>query len=225
MPQPGVDSTLVAGPLQNVSVQYKNKDFIADRVFPIIDKCPPTAKIGVYQKGAWFRDEAGIRGPGSRASRGGYPTTFLDVSPKEYAFAKEVTDEDRRAAKFPTSMPLQPDIDAVEFATAKIDIKKEKRVRDLIFNTTWVDANSNGEDVEGLWAHATATSNTFIPDVNKGIAAIYAATAFGRTNYSSAWQRGWSSRNFPTRWEKSSTSRRASSPSSCSPPCSISTRF
>src|SRR4030042_2479131 len=96
MPQPNVKELIVAGPLQNVSVAYRNTSYIADRVFPIIDKIAPKAKIARYLKGAWCRDEAGIRGPGARANRGGYPVDYLSVATKEYAFAKEVTDEDRR---------------------------------------------------------------------------------------------------------------------------------
>ena len=84
--------------LQNVSVQYRNPIYVADQVFPLIDNCPPEAKIARYLKGAWFRDEAQPRGPGSEAARGGYPVDFIDVIPKEHAFAKEVTDEDRETA-------------------------------------------------------------------------------------------------------------------------------
>jgi hypothetical protein len=173
MPQP--IGTVIAGPLANVSVAYRPTGAIGDRVFPIIDRCPPLAKIGRYLKGAWFRDEAGIRGPGARANRGGFPTDFLSVTPVEYAFASEVTDEARRNAAALGSMPLQPDTDAIEFCTGKIDIKKERRIKALIAATTWIDGNSGGEDAEGLWAPAGAT-NTFLTDISTGIKAVHAAT-------------------------------------------------
>src|SRR4030065_1888360 len=96
MPQPNVRDLIVAGPLSDVSIVYRNQVYIGDKVFPIIDKVSPKAKIARYLKGAWFRDEAGIRGPGGRANRGGYPVDLISLSTKEYAFAKEVTDEDRR---------------------------------------------------------------------------------------------------------------------------------
>lgn len=176
MAQPDVRSTIVAGPLQDVAVRYRNGQYIGDKVFPIIDKVAPKAKITKYLKGAWFRDEAGIRAPGTEAPRGGYGTTYIDVNTAEYSFAKEVTDEDRRNAKVAGAPPLNPDTEAVEFAAAKIDIKKERTIKGLIAATTWADGNVGGEDAEGLWA--AGAGNTFLADIAKGIKAIHNGTGF-----------------------------------------------
>lgn len=173
MPQPNIKEQIVAGPLANVSVAYKNLDYIADNVFPILDGADPKAKITKYQKGAWFRDEAGIRAAGTRAKRGGYPITSVSLSTKEYAFAKEVTDEDRRFSKAQGAPALNPDTDAIEFTADKIDLKKERRVASLITGGTWLDGNSGGVDAEGLWAPAGST-NTFIADIATGIKALKA---------------------------------------------------
>lgn len=172
MPQPNMRAQLVAGPLQNISIAYRNKSYIADRVFPIIDNCPPDAKIARYLKGAWFRDEAGIRGPGARANRGGYPVDYLDIATKEYAFAKEVTDEDREIARLGNAPPLKPDQDAIEFATDKIDLKKERRTADIVLSSTW--SGVAGEDAAGLWA--AGGGNTFLADVRARVETIRANT-------------------------------------------------
>lgn len=174
MSQPNIKEQIVAGPLANVSVAYRNMDYIADRVFPILDGADPKAKITKYQRGAWFRDEAGIRAPGTRAARGGYPIDSVSIATKEYAFAKEVTDEDLRFAKSQGAPAVQPQQDAIEFATDKVDLKKERRVSALITGTTWVDGNSGGEDCEALWAPTGAT-NTFLADMVKAQKAIKAA--------------------------------------------------
>jgi hypothetical protein len=173
MPQPNVSELIVAGPLANVSIAYRNKNYIADRTFPILDKVSPKAKVARYLKGAWFRDEAGIRGPGSRANRGGYPVDYLDIAAKEYAFAKEVTDEDRRAVAVAGGPPLKPDQDAIEFAADKIDLKKERRIASMILAGTW--SGVAGEDAAGLWAPNDAT-NTFILDVEARIETIRSNT-------------------------------------------------
>lgn len=167
MSQPDVKSQIIAGPLAGVSVAYRNKDYVADRVFPILDGADPKVKITKYQKGAWFRDEAGIRAAGTRARRGGYPLTTVSVATNEYAFAKEVTEEDRRFAKSQGAPVLKPDQDAVEFATDKVDLKKEINVAGLITAGTWADGNSGGEDAEGLWSPAGDT-NTFLADMTTG---------------------------------------------------------
>ncbi|MFH2012513.1 MAG: hypothetical protein ABIJ37_07445 [Pseudomonadota bacterium] len=164
MPQPNVKELMVTGPLQDVSVAYRNKRYIGDRVFPIIDGVDPKAKIAVYQKGAWFRDEAGIRGPGARAPRGGFPISWVSIATKEYAFAKEVTDEDRRFARSKNAPPLKPDQDALEFCADKIDLSKERRIASLITAGTWADGAAGGEDAEGLWSPSDDT-NTFLPDI------------------------------------------------------------
>jgi hypothetical protein len=168
MPQPNVKDLLVSGPLANVSVAYRNRSYIADRVYPIIDTSDPKCKITRFLKGAWFRDEAAIRGPGARAARGGYPIDFISVSTDEYAFAKEVTDEDRRFAKSSFAPPLQPDTDALEYCADRIDLRKEKAIASQILAGTW--SGVAGEDAEGLWA--AGTGNTFITDVETRIETI-----------------------------------------------------
>lgn len=172
MPQPNVKDLIVAGPLANVSIAYRNKSYIADRVFPLIDKISPKAKLARYLKGAWFRDEAGIRGPGSRANRGGYPVDYLSIATKEYAFAKEVTDEDRRFAEVQGAPPLKPDQDAIEFTADKIDLKKEIRVAELVIAGTW--SGVAGEDAAGLWA--AGAGNTFLADVRARVETVRSTT-------------------------------------------------
>lgn len=174
MAQP-LSKTGVPPILQNVSVQYRNPLYVADRVFRVIPNCPPEAKIARYLKGAWFRDEAEMRGPGSEAMRGGYPIDYIDVVPKEYAFAKEVTDEDREVAGAMGGPPLQPDQDAIAFATDKMYLKREVLVAALIKATQWSSQSAGGEDAEGLWAPAGAT-NTFLSDVKTQKETIRAAT-------------------------------------------------
>lgn len=173
MPQP-LSKTAVPPILQNISVAYRNRLYVADRVFPIIPNCPPEAKIARYLKGAWFRDEAKMRGPGSEAARGGYPVDFIDVIPKEYAFAKEVTDEDRDVASAQGGPPLQPDQDAIEFATDKILLKREMLTAALIKATAWSGQAAGGEDAAGLWA--AGAGNTFLTDVKARIETILGNT-------------------------------------------------
>lgn len=174
MAQPNTRDLVVSGPLANVSVAYRNKNYIGDQVFPIINGIPPKAKIARYKKGAWFRDEAAIRGPGAKAARGDYDLDFVSISTAEYAFAKEVTDEDRRYAASAFAPPLQPDIDALEFAADKIDLRKERLVATEIINGTW--SGVAGEDAAGLWAASAGTNNTFITDVETRIETIRSNT-------------------------------------------------
>lgn len=174
MAQPNVKELLVAGPLATVSVAYKNQSYIADRVFPILDNVDPKAKIARYLKGAWFRDEAAIRAPGTRAARGGYPVDYITINTAEYAFAKEVTDEDRRFAGRQGAPPLKPDQDALEFCADRIDLKKEVRTATLIKTTNWSGIGVGGEDAQGLWK--AGSGNTFLEDISNATEYIRART-------------------------------------------------
>ena len=160
--------------LENVSVQYRNQDYVADRVFPIIENCPPEAKYVRYLKGAWFRDEAQVRGPSAEAARGGYPVDYLPVTPIEYAFAKEVPDEDRELAEAPGGPPLQPDIDAIAYATDKLQMKREIRCYNLIAATVWSGVAASGTDCNGQWA--AGAGNTFLADIKAKKAIIQGNT-------------------------------------------------
>ncbi|NTU41673.1 MAG: hypothetical protein HGA78_01195 [Nitrospirales bacterium] len=168
-----VKGAMVAGPLANVSVQYRNQSYVAGRVFPIIERVPAKAKITTYKKGAYFRDEAGIRGPGAEAPRGGLVTDSVDILPVEYAFASPVTDEDRRWTNQQGAPPLNPDQDAIELSADKIDLKKERLIASMVLGGTW--SGVAGEDAAGLWAPNDAT-NTFIADVLARIETIRSST-------------------------------------------------
>ncbi len=167
---PNVRETIVAGPLADVSIAYRNRAYIADRVFPAIDGVAPKAKIARYLKGDWFRDEAAVRAPGTRARRSTFKIDYIDVLTREFAFASPVTEEDRNFARVQGAPPLQPDTDAIEFAADKVDLKKERRTAAIVLASTW--SGVAGEDVEGLWAASAGTNNTFIADVETRIETI-----------------------------------------------------
>jgi len=175
MPQPTNSSILVRGALQNVSIGYKNDTYIADMVFPIIDGLGRTSKVAKYNKGAWYRNEADYRAPGSAARRGGYTVTTENLDPKQIAFAKEVSDENAADAAVLGNLPLRPQTEAIEYCADKIDLFKEKLIADTIFADTWADGNVGGEDAAGLWA-ATDTTNTLVTDIVTGKQAIRSAT-------------------------------------------------
>jgi len=175
MPQPTDTSILVRGALQEVSIGYKNESYIADQVFPIINGLGRLSKVAKYNKGAWYRNEAAYRAPGTEARRGGYTVTTENLDPKQIAFAKEVTKEIAADAATAGNLPLRPAQEAIMYTADKVDLFKEKTIADLIFAQTWADGNLGGEDAGGLWA-ATDTTNTLVTDVVAGKQAIRTAT-------------------------------------------------
>lgn len=174
MGQPGQE-VIIAGPLVEAAVAYRNRLYVADRVAPLLDGIAPEAKLLRVLKGAWFRDEATMMGPGSEAGRGGYRVDWLDVILKRWGFAKEVTDDDRAADEAMGGI-LDPDRRAIEFATDKVLLKREVRVASLIKTTAWSGESAGGEDAGGLWA--AGSGNTFLADVKARKTTIQNNTGF-----------------------------------------------
>lgn len=166
-----IRSQIVGGFLPGISVAYRNLNYIANRIFNTVDRVGPKAKITLYKAGDWFRDEAQIRAPGTRSPRITPKKDSVSVALDEYAMSSPVTDEDRQDASDAGAPPVQPEIDAVELASDKIDLRKEKLIHDLIVATTWADGNSGGEDADGKWA--AGSGNTFLVDIKTAIAAVH----------------------------------------------------
>ncbi len=149
--------------LSAFSVGYKNTSYIADQVLPIVRVTKPTGKYYVYDKPAWFRDEAAYQGPGTRAHRGGFGMgTQGSYTCLNYAYATPLPDAIRDQADNVLSIERQ----AVDFATDMILRARENRVASALFNTTTfsgytstVAALSGGTDV--IWS-TTATSDPVV---------------------------------------------------------------
>lgn len=159
---------IVRGALQNASLRYKNSQYVADQLFPIIDGVNKQAKVAKNLKGAWFRDEAEVRAPGTAAVIGEFRVGTENLDPINFGFATMVTDEEREAANEPGSLPIQPDIDAIEFIADKLDMKREVRASAILHATAWSGQAAGGVDAEGAWGHATAASDTFLADIRTG---------------------------------------------------------
>lgn len=164
MAQPTTKDMHIDAALTNISVAYRNMSYIADRIFPIVPVVKQSDKYYYFHKGPWFRDDAGIRAPGTAARRGGYSIADESYYCNEYAFAKEIADEELENA----DAVLSPDRDAVDYVTNQILLHKEKLV------ATAVLAWAVNEDANAGWA--AGTGNTFIADIRAGREEIRAAT-------------------------------------------------
>jgi hypothetical protein len=110
--------------LTNISVAYIQDEsaFIADKVFPRIPVRKQSDVYFVYNKGDFFRDEARERAGAAESVGGEYG---VEASSPYYcrvhAFHKDVTEQDR--ANYDT--PLDADVDATDFVTQKMLIRRE----------------------------------------------------------------------------------------------------
>jgi hypothetical protein len=168
MPIENNAAVLVRQYLQNATLAYVSKLHVADRVFPIIDGLSTKTKVPKYLKGAWGRDSAEVRAPGTRPVSSKIKLSSHNLDPINYAFSSDVPNELARDSAIPGNFPFDPALTAVEFNAAMLDIKKEKRVSALLQATAWAGVAAPGTDAEGHWGDDTAASDTFLADIATG---------------------------------------------------------
>lgn len=154
--QPELGTIHRSAALSAISIGYKNSMFIGDRVFQTVPVAKQADYYYTFQKGAFFRLDAGFRGPGSSARRGGYVVADTEYNAKERAFAHPIPIESINNA----DDALAPWETGVNFATLKVMLAKERLVSSLCMTSgNWTSSN----DAEGGWA--AGAGNTFIADM------------------------------------------------------------
>ena len=135
MPEPIKSQYHIDSALTNMSIAYiqKQSAFVADRMFPKLPVKKQSDAYFTYVKEDWFRDEAELRRPGTESAGGGYEidpdNTYYCL---QYAYHKDVTDEDRANS----DSPLAPDQDATEYITQKLWLKREVDFATKFFATS-----------------------------------------------------------------------------------------
>lgn len=135
--------------LTNMSVAYMQdaSAFIADKVFPIVKVKRQSDVFYVYNKGDFMRDEAQVRGAATESAGGDYGVVANDpYYCKKHAFHKDVTPEER--ANY--DEPLNADVDASDFVSQKMLIRREMQWASNYFKTgVW------GKEISGAASAGT----------------------------------------------------------------------
>jgi len=162
---------------QNLTIQYKNENLIADAVAPIFPVASPAVKILKYKKANMFMLQEGdmFYDENGEVKIFEYDIESQTVNPRFIASGEDVYDAVKDIAQMPGQMPLQPDIDAVQHAFMKQDLKKELLVSQAIYNTKWADGTTGGQETNGGWALDT-TANTFVSDIFAAKASVLRST-------------------------------------------------
>ncbi len=149
----------------NLSIAYRNTEYIADQIMPIVSVADQTASYFKFDKASWFRNEAAPRAPGTRGQRVEYTMdtagTYRCVDTTAVYF---LPDETRQNA----TSPLQPERTASELVTDKVLLAREVRVAALVFSGTYVTNTATAAALTGGAQVAWDTFETSDPlqDVN-----------------------------------------------------------
>src|SRR3990167_8200918 len=165
MPNPTTQQVHIDNALTNISIAYRNANYIADRIFPAVPVQYISNKYFVFTKSDWYRDEADLRAPGTRAQRVDYNVSSSAYTCVEYAVAKSVPDE----VVMNADTPLRPLVEATEYVTDKLYLRREKDVADLAFgNSIWAASATPST----LWSNDTSDP---IGDVNLAVDTVVQA--------------------------------------------------
>jgi len=126
--------------LTNISIAYRNPDYIADKIFPIVPVMKQSGIVPKYDQSHWFRDLAEKRA-GGKSPRGGFSVDKTDTYFSDrYWFGFEIDDETRDNS----DAPFDIDRDATEFATDKVQMRRE-----VAFATDFMTTGVWGTDKDG----------------------------------------------------------------------------
>ncbi len=132
---PAANDVHVNKMLTDVSVGYRNSEYIADQIFPMVMVTKQTDIIPFYKQSAFFRDEAGVIGEGGKAPQAGYE---VDTSNTYYCAKygiKHFISDDRRANE---DAPFNSDQDATFLVTDKLMLRRERAfVADFWKTSVW----------------------------------------------------------------------------------------
>jgi len=122
--------------LTNLSIAYRNAEYIYDQIFPFVPVAKQTNKYFTFGKSAWYRDETAVRAPGTRAARADYTLSTDSYLCVEKALAKQVPIEVIENS----DDPLTPFTRATEYVTDQIMKAQEISVLGDVFGTGWTSS-------------------------------------------------------------------------------------
>lgn len=175
MPQYTPRDAHVDTALTNISVAYVQSatNFIADKVFPIVPVAKQSDRYYVYEKGAFFKDEAQLRAPASESAGSGFdidntPTYFC----AKWALHKDV-DDDTVAN---SDAVVDPFRDAAMFVQNQLLIRREK-----LFSSAYMTTGVWGTDETGGTNFAQwddEASSDPIEDIKRGRVKVLSQTGY-----------------------------------------------
>ena len=148
-------STRINKALSNISVQYKNDEYIFSKVLKDTNVINESDMYWVYN--ADYTLPETIRANGAPANMVTWSASTSTYRVDEHALKDVVTERDRDNAETPLSI----DRDTVEFLTDKILLRQEYEAQKLLFTTTTFSNNTTFTSGTS-WKVATSTANPII---------------------------------------------------------------
>ena len=158
MPSPVLQDVHVSAALTNVSVAFfqDEKNFIADKVFPLVPVVHQTDQYFVWNIGDFFRDDAQLRADGSESAGTGMNLTTQTYSANVWALHKDVGPQVRANA----DPAIDIDVTTTRMLVQKLLIKRDRVFAQKFLTTGIWTGGTGGSDIVGT---AGGTPGTAAP--------------------------------------------------------------
>jgi len=164
-------------PLTNMSVAYMQGEevMVANKVFPIVPVKKQSDLYFTYSRADMLRNEAAVRQYGAESKGGGYDVSTDPYYCNIYAFHKDVYPTER----VNSDSPLQPDIDAGEYVSQKLILKREIDFQERFFASgIWGTQYEGAAAASGLdLVYWSSSGSTPIEDIATAQLAVQGSTA------------------------------------------------
>ena len=170
--------------LSGIAGAYKNSNFIADQVLPVVPSPKESGKIAQYGL-EHYRIDFNARGMGGDAARGDWQaSTPVSFQAQDWEF--EIPVDDRQIPYYDD--PFDAMTDATNAAMQKIFLKREDIVAAVLTSTgnfsgmTSAVASLPGHGAAFKWLASNAASPTPVADIRFAMESIRAKTGVGYDN-------------------------------------------
>ena len=176
--KPSRGSVHIDAGLTNISIAYIQSadNFVADKVFPIVDVQHASDEYFIFNMGDFHRDEAKDRAPATESAGGDFTLTTDTYSIKVKSFHKDVPWQTEANADFDLKQA------ATEYVTQKMLIAKEKQfIASFMATSIWGyqrAGDASGSVGSGEVLHWSDANSAPITDVENAAYAIQMKTGF-----------------------------------------------
>lgn len=133
---PEVQQVHIDAALTNLSVAYRNNEFIAEQLAPRVAVRKQSDRYYTYDGNREaLRTTADLRSPGSIAGEVDYTLSSDSYYCEDHALSSAIPDEERENA----DPAIQPDMDRTEFLTERILLNQEVALEQMMRTTTAIE--------------------------------------------------------------------------------------
>jgi len=168
--QPGPGDVHLDQALTDLSVRFTqdHQEFVAAKVFPVVNVSFRSDKYFVYPREWWYKTDATKRAPATESAGGGYELDSDDYKAEVYAFHRDLDDQTRANAQSQITL----EADATDFVTTNLlQLREQQWVEKYFAASVWTgETTLSGTDQWDDYANSDPIDDmrTVVIDMARG---------------------------------------------------------